>query len=65
MIARNHKRTRNHTFEKPEIIDFSWDFSPEGLQSDNNAAYRQFLRNVYEYDHSKHDFDKRKFVLNI
>lgn len=64
MIAQNHKKSKKFKFEEVEKVDFSWDIKPEGLSAAIEPVYRRFLRNVYQYNPSNHEFDRERFSAN-
>jgi hypothetical protein len=58
MIAQNQKKSKKFNFEEVNKVDFSWEFYPEGSQI-KEPSYNRFLRDVYRFDPSNHNFDER------
>ena len=58
MLAENAEKSRKMRFEEVDSVDFCWEISPERSYSVNNAHYGSFLRNVYHFDPSLHNFEK-------
>ena len=59
MLAENAEKSRKMRFEEVDSVDFCWEISPESSYSVNNTHYGSFLRNVYHFDPSLHNLEKR------
>lgn len=62
MIAKNHKKSIKFKFEELKSVDFSWDICPGEISAVSEPVYSRFLRKVYRYDPSLHNFDSERLL---